>query len=904
MKTDGNLTGASGESDGNKFVGKIIDSRKATSFTLESITDAVFWMTKEGRFCNVNNAACVMLDYSRAELLSLSVSDINPYLPQEAWQRYWEKLKDSENMQYEVTLRAADERVIPVEIRANYFRLDDAEYSCAIVRDITARQGGEQDKWKYRMIFDRMLNGLAICAIICDEQGRPADFRFLEVNPAFEGNTGISNSAATGRTIRELQPETELHWFERFGKVALTGEPMSFIAFHRGLDRHFQTSAFSLGRGEFAMIINDISERVKMEQVLLESESREKARASQLSALMEAVPAAVLIAHDAECKLVTGNQAAAELLRMPVSGNFSKSAPDGESPAHYRIFRNGVETPSSELPVQRAARGEEIRNYAQEFVFNDGVRRFMLGNATPLYDDQGHPNGAVSAFVEITELKKVEKALRESEELFRTLCDSAPIGIFKSDREGNNIYSNRRLEEISGLTAAESLGQGWKKAVHPDDFDGAMAHMSKMETERDLFETEFRLLPPSGKTVWTRVLVSPIKSHEGEVTGFVGTVEDITELRQVRQEMLKTQKLESLGVLAGGIAHDFNNILTAILGNISLARMQLNDAEKAGRRLVEAENAAARARDLTQQLLTFARGGEPVKKTINIGDLLREAAGFAIHGSAVMCVFDVKDDLRPVEVDDGQMSQVIHNLVINAVQAMPGGGTITVGAANVRFTATGKWCVRVSVADTGTGIPEQHLQRIFDPYFTTKQQGSGLGLATCYSIINKHGGSITVESAMGKGSVFHIELPASENNVTATETRSRTLFAHGNGRLLLMDDEEPVRETVKAILEELGYRVECASDGSEAVELYSRRRMEGTPFAAVILDLTVPGGVGGKEAIALLRSIDPEVKAVVSSGYSTDPVMANYREHGFSAVLCKPYHVGEMSRVLQELRIM
>jgi CheY-like chemotaxis protein len=377
-------------------------------------------------------------------------------------------------------------------------------------------------------------------------------------------------------------------------------------------------------------------------------------------------------------------------------------------------------------------------------------------------------------------------------------------------------------------------------------------------------------------------------------------VEEITELRQVRQEMLKTQKLESLGVLAGGIAHDFNNILTAIIGNLSLARMQLHNTEKTAKRLVDAENAASRAKDLTQQLLTFARGGEPVKKVIEAGVLLKEAAGFAIHGSAVKCEFAFADDLWLVEVDEGQLSQVIHNLTINAVQAMPDGGTITLGAENFSSIPEGQRCVRISVTDTGTGIPEQHIQRIFDPYFTTKQQGSGLGLATCYSIIKKHGGTVSVESTPGKGSKFYLTLPASELSRTV-EPQFQTDLAFGVGRVLVMDDEEPVRETLQAMLEALGYVAECTENGTEAVELYRQRKEEGKPFAVVILDLTIPGGVGGKETLASLLKINPDVKSIVSSGYSTDPIMANYREYGFSAVLTKPFGLQDMSKLLQEL---
>jgi PAS domain S-box-containing protein len=874
---------------------------KITGFTVDNIADAVFWAAAaDGRFWNVNNAACKMLGYTREELLSLSVADVNTVLPREAWQSYWEKLKRSGNLQYEVTLRTKDGRVIPVEIIANYFNFNDLEYSCSIVRDFSERKKAEQEMWKYRLLFDRMLNGFAICEIICDGAGRPVDFRYLEINPAFERNTGLKNADVAGKTVLELLPETEGYWIDNFGKVALSGEPMRFTAYYLELDRHLEVSAFSLGHGRIAVIFNDVTDRVRMEQTLLESESREKARACELSALMEAVPATVLIAHDPDCRLVTGNRAACELLRMPLDGNLSKSAPDDERPAHFRVFKNGIETPPSEFPVQRAAQGEEIRDYEQELVFADGTCRTLLGNATPLRDEEGRLRGAVSAFVEITERKNMEKALRESEELFRTLCDSAPIGIFKADCAGRKLYSNPRLEEIYGLSGEACLGYDWCRAIHPDDRGDIRRIWQESGATKRPFTHEYRLLNSRGETSWARALVSPIKNPDGEVTGYVGTVEEITELRQARDEMQKTQKLESLGVLAGGIAHDFNNILTAILGNISLARMQLHDMEKTAKRLADAESAASRAKDLTRQLLTFARGGEPVKKVIEAAALLREAAGFAIHGSTVKCEFALAEGLWPVEVDEGQLSQVIHNLVINAVQAMPDGGIITIGAENFSTIPEGQRCVRIFVADNGSGIAAQHLQRIFDPYFTTKQQGSGLGLATCYSIIKKHGGTIAVESTMGKGSTFYLTLPASELCMGAQPV-FQTDVAYGIGRVLVMDDEEPVREALQAMLDVLGYTAECAQNGAEAVDLFRKRKEEGTPFSAVILDLTVPGGVGGKEAITALLEIDPKVKAVVSSGYSTDPVMANYLEYGFSAVLTKPYLLQDMSKVFQEL---
>lgn len=373
-------------------------------------------------------------------------------------------------------------------------------------------------------------------------------------------------------------------------------------------------------------------------------------------------------------------------------------------------------------------------------------------------------------------------------------------------------------------------------------------------------------------------------------------------LNKANEEMLRTQKLESLGVLAGGIAHDFNNILTAITGSLSLARQQLNDPKKVEERLAQALNAAARAKDLTTQLLTFAKGGEPVKKLVNLGRIITEAVGFAVTGTAVKCKVEIDEGIWAMEADEGQMSQVIHNLIINAVQAMPGGGIVQVKAENIFCDARNRCEVHVSIADTGEGIPEEHLGKVFDPFFTTKQKGSGLGLATCHSIVKKHDGAIGVSSVEGEGTTIDIYLPAAAEGKFPDQQPVNNIVG-GEGHILVMDDEEVVREVITEMLKALGYTVECAENGNEAVQLYQKSRAEAMPFDAVILDLTVPGEVGGKDTIALLKEIDPGVKAIVSSGYSTSPVLANYHEFGFLGIIRKPFRMDEISRVVHDVMI-
>ncbi len=371
-------------------------------------------------------------------------------------------------------------------------------------------------------------------------------------------------------------------------------------------------------------------------------------------------------------------------------------------------------------------------------------------------------------------------------------------------------------------------------------------------------------------------------------------------------ELIRGQKLESLGVMVGGIAHDFNNILTAISGSISLAKMYLKPEDKAFQKLEQADKAFLQAKELTQQFLTFSKkGNAPLKKNLELTEVIKDACEFALTGSKVKCETVIPDNLMQVYADHGQINQVINNLLINAKQAMPDGGTVMVKAENVALKEgnglhlePGEY-VKISVQDQGVGILEKNLLKIFDPYFTTKAEGNGLGLPTAYSIVKKHGGTITVDSRVNEGSVFSVFLPASEKTVTEKTFRSKKTI-EGKEKILIMDDEENLRVLVGEMLESMGYKVSLAKDGEEAIESIRFASKSDNPFDAVILDLTVPGGIGGKDVVKELRKISPESKAIVSSGYTNDPVMLNFRKYGFNDVIAKPYQIGDLSEVLHK----
>ncbi len=380
---------------------------------------------------------------------------------------------------------------------------------------------------------------------------------------------------------------------------------------------------------------------------------------------------------------------------------------------------------------------------------------------------------------------------------------------------------------------------------------------------------------------------------------------ELVERERLESEIIKTRKLESIGILAGGIAHDFNNILTSIIGNISLAKYYLSEENALYKIITNAEIASERAKDLTHQLLTFSKGGAPIKKTTSITDLIKDSARFVLKGSNVKCEFIMPDDVSPVEVDIGQMNQVINNLIINANQAMPNGGIITVSCENINIEEKNKFSlkpgnyVKISVADKGIGIPEQIISKIFDPYFTTKEKGSGLGLATTYSIIKKHDGHINVESQVGIGTTFHIYLPVSSKKIDKTDKTD--VLIKGTGKILIMDDNTMLRNTVADMLESLGYTPICTSNGSEAIDVYKEMLEQENPFDLVIMDLIIPGALGGKEATQKIIQIHKDAKIIVSSGYSNDPIMANFKDYGFCGVLKKPVNIEELSTTIASI---
>lgn len=498
----------------------------------------------------------------------------------------------------------------------------------------------------------------------------------------------------------------------------------------------------------------------------------------------------------------------------------------------------------------------------------------------------------------ITNARQAE-VLSNSENRYRTLFEQSPLGVYLYNKEFIITNCNDRMSQIIKSPKDKIIGLDMNNIK-----DLKFLEIMKRALSGETVQHEgYYEATSSNHNLWLSLSVAPLKDKDHNVIGAIALVEDRTDVRKASEQITTAQRMESLGILAGGIAHDFNNILTAILGSISLAKYYETDNKDLLGILTDAEAASNRARDLTHQLLTFARGGEPVTKLVNIGKLVNESSAFALTGSNIKLNFNIPDDIWFVEADESQLNQVFNNLVINAQQSMPEGGHININIENCEENQTrfkkGKF-IKISINDQGIGIPKEHKLKIFDPYFTTKQHGTGLGLSTSHSIVEKHDGFITMDSEIGVGSTFNVYLPASDDLLEEIVLSDEELV-YGSGNVLIMDDEKVVRETVGSMLKRLGYDVGYSCDGDEVIDCYRAALNSKTKYDAVILDLTIPGGMGGKQAISKLIKIDPEIKAIVSSGYSNNPVMSDYKNYGFSGILAKPYTLKELSKVLDEI---
>ena len=794
----------------------------------------------------------------------------------------------------------ADGREIYLQSTAVRFDHEGSTLVLICANDITKKKLEENSLRDSELKFRTLFQHAGAATFLLDEKGS-----FVDANPSACRKLGRSREELQKLKVWDIDPAYSMKRLKKLFEGIESGQTAEIEAKHTledgsAIQVSLRISAMELGKRRIYIVLaRDITKRKKVEDEL----RRER---DLVERIMDTSPTAI-VQCDRTGNLVYANKPAEALLGL----NHSEITKRTYNSPNWKITGlDGIPFDEEKLPFSIVRKtGNAVYNVEHAIELADGQKLLLSVNAAPLLDNDGEFDGMVAVITDITTCKTEQQELEHSKALLRMVMDLVPVYICAKDLDGRFILVNKRLADFYGTTVEELTG-----VLHGDICEDEEELNWMLADDREVIESgKPKLIPeetmqnPDGSFTVLETQKIPFDIYEKPAVLIASR--DVTTQWMLEQERSKAAKLESVGLLAGGIAHDFNNILTTINGNISLAKMLLglNDHDKLMDILTQSELAGKRAGELTHQLLTFSKGGDPVKKTSALDELITEAAGFALRGSNVKCDYDIDGALWACNVDPGQISQVIHNLVINADQAMPDGGTVTITAHNTickdegNLPAPGRY-VKIRVEDKGEGIAEEHLAKIFDPYFTTKSKGSGLGLTSCYSIIRKHEGHISVESQPGRGTLFEILLPASDKKPEESYENDGGLDAPAS-KILLMDDEPTIRDMAKNILLYLGHSVTTANDGIEALELYRQAQGTDDSFDLVILDLTIPGSMGGKETVEKLIELDPDAKVLVSSGYADDPILSQYEKYGFKGMIAKPYDIRQLKSAIHKVLI-
>ena len=920
---------------------------------MESANDAIFIADADtGMLVDANQSAQQMIGCSLDEIRRMRQSELHP--PDEQ-KRYMKIFKDPiiEGQGVIKDLHVVNRKgnLVPIEISASVIKIGEKSLIQGVFRDITERKRAEEKLLKEHELIDAMNNIQSrfiadappeevfesilneILYLTQSKYGLIGEIFYTTEERPFLKTHAITNIARNEETRKfyddYIKNGLELNNVNTlFGKVISNGEPViandpandscggglpdghppinSFlgIPLYQGnqmvgivgianrpggydknlldyLEPYLTTSAniIKAYRGEV--------QRKKAEENL--QASREKfAKAFQSS------PDSISISDMRTGLLIEVNDGFERIT------GYKHDEVTGKTVAELNIWENSVDR---KLLVEKIKISGSIREFEFEINTKGGDIRTCLMSAEII--NLNGKSCMLAITRDITDRKRAEEALRESEERFRMLVENQGEGVVILDPDENFTFANPAAYSIFGSKDGKLIGRNLREFLNNNQVR-VITNQTALRLKNMTSSHEMEFIRKDGEKRFLHVTATPLLENDGSVKNILGVFRDITENRRVEDELAKKEKLESIGLLAGGIAHDFNNFLTAILGNISMIKGNFSEVEDSYRILEDAEKATLQAQNLTRQLLTFSKGGIPVKEILPIAETLLETIRFTLSGSNVRFEYELPDDLKPVKFDKGQIGQVFQNIIINANQAMPNGGIIRLSAENIvidenyTLALSAGGYVKIRVKDNGPGISEENRKRIFDPFFTTKETGSGLGLTTAYSIIKKHDGFIDVDSSPGSGTTFTIYLPATEEIPVPQIRESRSVYT-GFGRILVVDDEKFIRDMLERMLTKSGYDVSCAPEGSIAVEMYKNSLKSESPFDLVVVDLTIPGGMGGKDIIIKLREINPEVKAIVSSGYSNDPIMADFENYGFVGRIAKPHKTNELYRVIQNV---
>ena len=921
------------------------ESEERYRLLFENSKDAILLTSPiNGKILAANPEACRMFGRSEQEICRIGRSGIidtsDPRLA-----KALEKRRVTGEFTGELTFIRADGTRFPGDISTKIFYDKDGKARTSmIIRDITERKQAEEALKQYMDQLDLILKASSYILYQCEAFG---DFDATYISGNIEPVLGYKpdDFLQKGFWASKIHPEDKLRVFAELNQFFEHGFHKHEYRFqHKDGTWRWIYDELRLNRDEQGNPKNilgsmvDITERKQAEEALKESEER-------FNKAFHASPNPMAVVTLENGRIIDVNEAYSRVTGLKREDIIGKTALEHNlwaNPEQRKVFYSIINSEGrlDDFEVLLRTKSGEIRTllFSAEKITLRGVPSLVTAaiDITERKEAEERINRLNLTLRSIRNVNQLITREKDRDLLIQSVCDSLVISrsfnsawiVLLDEKQQPVAWAGAKItKEFPALVklirqnkmphcVVKALKQ--KRVVVTEDPHRMCQGCPALGDDTDIGSMTIRL-EIEGKIygVFCTSIPKKLIYDKEEISLFTEVATDIAfALRDIDlvaanellvQERLQVARLESIGTLAGGIAHDFNNLLTGIMGNIGLVKTYISPSDATFEMLDEAERAALRARDLTRQLLTFARGGKPIKKPINTFELIKESAEFALRGSKTKLELSLPDDLWPIEADEGQVSQVINNLVINADEAMPSGGTLKIHAENLAFKKTtalplqsGNY-VLIDIKDSGIGISPEHLQRIFEPYFTTKQRGSGLGLTTAYSVVKNHGGTITAESVQKKGSTFHIYLPATKRAVKGGKKLTVVDSGQAGGKVLIMDDEEIIRKMLTNMLGMAGYTVEVSADGAEALEKYKQAKESGDPFNAVIMDLTVPGGMGGKEAMKKLLAIDPKATVIVSSGYATDSIMSDFKKYGFKAVIAKPYSVRQLRESLSSI---
>ncbi|MCE5250951.1 PAS domain S-box protein [bacterium] len=880
-----------------KMVERSREDREKLSSFIENSQFGIFRSSLDGRILYANKAITSIFGYSAEEALKITDSGHQLFIaPERRAEIINAIIHNTGKTTFETDFRKKDGTIFTVNLHITPIRDTDGNvlYLEGFVEDIGERKKAEralqESEKKYRLLFSEMINGFALCEIIIGPDGKPCDFRYLDVNPGYERQMGLERGKVVGKTGSELFPNNDPFWLDVYSRVALTGQPMSFERYGKIADKYFEVNAFCPEKGKFAITFTDITERHKVQAALRESEEKYRKLYNGMVvgfSLLDVIPGRE-DSHDGYI-FIEVNPGFERSTGIEAKNVVGRTAGEVFPKAHHEWVEHFKNVLATGMLEHFEIMAESLKRFYD-------VTAFKMENRLAV------------TFSDISERKIAEDALRESESRYRILFESAGDVIVIHDYDGRILDINRM--------AGEKLGYGYDDLISMSVWDlSAEGELRYGGLEEQLISKgyvfyEWECIRQDGKEISFEVNARLIEFRG--IKAVLGIARDITQRKLLEKQYVQAQKMEVMARLAGGVAHDFNNVLTAILGYADLAALELSEENPAYDDISEMKKTAERAISLTRQLLAFSRHQMIEPKVINVNTVISNMDSMLrrLIGEDVELLTIPKQNLWAVKIDPGQLEQVLTNLVINARDAMTNGGTVIIETDNILLdgeyanthaeVVPGEY-VQITVSDTGMGMNEEVMSQIFEPFYTTKEKdkGTGLGLSTCYGIVKQNKGHIFVYSEVGLGSTFKVYLPRAEGVPENDGNLSDMHFLPGGKEtILIVEDESSVRKMVARILSDLGYTIIEASNGEEALDVAGQHSLE--KINLLLTDVVMPQ-MGGIELSENIRRLNPSMKILFVSGYTGDTMFQRRFFEGDIQFLQKPFSVDKLATKIREI---